>query len=190
MGSIDTFSLMSPDGYHNESYESALRWENHSYHQRRADLLDYLAAELSFTRSQNFSPIDVIGELQQQLDNLLEAAHKRHQSLHEKYVLEEKPPAPCGDECALTYIEGQPIPTEDDLTRHSWEGFSREDHEKWFQDQVLAIGRERLQGVVRMIEEEEKIWDVEARENRLFHEGRKARKGAGSAEDDIDDLPF
>ena len=189
MGSIDTFCLVSVDGYDEPSYESALRWESHSYHQHRADLLDYLAAVLGFNGS-SWHLNDRIGELQQQLDNLLEAAHKRHQALHEKYVLEEKPPAPCDDECALTYIEGQPIPTEDDLTRFSWEGLSREDHEKWFQDQVLAIGRERLQGVVRMIEEEEKIWDVEARENRLFHEGRKARKGAGSAEDDIDDLPF
>lgn len=184
MGRIDTFCLMSPDGYHDDSYEGALRWESHSYHQRRADVLDYLAGILDF-KWHSWQPNERIGELQEQLDKLLEAAHKRHQSLHEKYVFEEKPPAPCDDECALTYIEGQPIPTEDDLTRFSFEGLSREDHEKWFQDRVLAIGRERLQGVVRMIEEEEKIWDFKARENRLWHEGRKARKGTGSIEDDI-----
>ena len=186
MGSIDTFCLVSPDGYDEDSYESALRWESHSYHQRRADLLDYLAAVLGFNGS-SWHLNDRIGELQQQLDNLLEAAHKRHQSLHEKYVLEEKPPAPCDDECASTYIEGQPIPTEDDLTRSSWEGLSREGHEKCFQDQVLAIGRERLQGVVRMIEEEEKSWNAMARDSRLWHEGRQS---ARSEELNIDDLPF
>lgn len=192
MESIDTFCLMSPDGYHDESYESVLLWENHSYHQRRADLLHYLAAELSFNRIQ--SPIDDIERLQQSLDNLFEAAHRRHQSLHERNVLEGKPPAPCNDDCALTYIEGQPIPTEDDLTRHSWEGLSREDHAKAFQSRVLAIGHHRLQEVVRKIEEEEKLWDAYAKDLRSWHEEQKNR--SAKAEEinlqdiELEDLPF
>jgi hypothetical protein len=193
MESIDTFCLMSPDGYHDESYESALLWENHSYHQRRADLLHFLAAELSFNRSQG-SSVDRIGELHQSLDNLLEAAHKRHQALHERYVLDEKPPAPCDDDCALTYIEGQPIPTEDDLTRHSWEGLSREDHAKAFQERVLAIGHHRLQEVVRRIEEDEKLWDAYAKDLRSWHEERKNRSAKPEEIDlqdiEIEDLPF
>lgn len=163
MESIDTFCLIEPDGFHRGDYESALRWENHSYHQRRADLLAYLATEMSWSWDEGFPPIDDVDRLRQSLDVLLEAAHKRHQLLHERYVLEGKPPAPCEDECALTYIQGQPP------TGHEFEGLSRE----YRQEQVLAIGHHRLQEVVRRIEEEQKLWDAYAKDSRSWHEERK-----------------
>ena len=184
MESTDTFCLMSPDGYHIESYEVASVWEKHSYHQRRADLLSYLAAELGFENSHRFR-IDDIERLHHSLNELLEPAHERHQLLHERYVREGKPPAACGDECALTYIDGQPIPTEDDLTFDSFEGLSRDDHEKVFQERVLSVGHRRLQDAERRIEDLEKIWDAYLRELRSWHE-----EGEGPNEIDVDDLPF
>lgn len=186
-------NLMSPDGYHDESYESALSWEDESYHWRRAALLGYLEAELSFNRRR--APfIDRIEELHQSLDNLLEAAHERHLSIHRQYALEGKPAAPCEDACALTYIEGQPIPTEDDLTGHEFEGLSREDHAKAFQERVLAIGYHRLQEVVRQIEDAEKMWDAYAKDVRSWHEERMNKDVRPNEIDlqdiELEDLPF
>jgi hypothetical protein len=186
MERTDTFCLMSPDGYHVESYEAASVWGEHSYHQRRADLLDYLAAELSYENSQ-MSLIDEIARLHYAQNVLMEPAHKRHQLLHERNVREAKPPTECDDECALAYIDGQPIPTEADLTRHSWEGLSRVDHEKVFQEGVLELGHYRLREVVRRLEEEEKIWDDYLKELRDWHEMRENKVNPVA---DSDDLPF